>query len=730
MIYAGDQWIQLPTKDLYDTQMMAIAINAAKDMYEKGQQEMKDFKKEYGDFLTPITADQDWYNQNVTGKVRDVVNALYAQGIDPLRNAQGRAIIAQTINNMPVGEIAKKRVRAKNAEEYYKNMAALRLNDKYNEDFSIFLEEDPNQWAPDSVGVTSPTVFKTLKDATNDWYNNRTPRDLTPEEKKALGLDPRYKYTGYFDSDLMNVAKGNTPGWQGTPISNYYRHLAEEKLKDSGIAKPTAEQIEAVLQRDIANAQQEWLVGPTQGKADEFEVLKQQLSNSLATQRQGKALDYYYKMLEDGADIDGDGVLSKEERSNYARMKAAMNLGKLGGYAYDPSTGNMVSPDGQSIEFTDYRQMTSTLNRNRRIQENMGSYIQQMIDSEQAHIDLYNKYLKENRTGYKETGNTVTQSVRVPGMMGYTPVIQTEYTPKQKTSKHTEAEMKRLRTLAREAQQKIGIYKTYLNSDGSVNYDKLTSAGYLDQNGAPTEYFTRELNKLNKISQSLPEDQRRKRADDTYMLYAGDVPSPGTEAHNRLVSDFAGTNKVKVPGLPNEMRKVNLNHYTLSAVRRGDITGANVYDKNSDVKRAQQWLRTNKVEAYVDDESVNDAFVPNASGTRMNNDLFGEALVDKKYIDRMCADLNIKSKEAKDRLLESLGIVAYEKQTTVPETTNDIDYKWVTYYSIPITKIYDSGVIQGDRNVEFRKARHGQANATAAERNSYAAGMQSTLTTR
>jgi hypothetical protein len=114
----------------------------------------------------------------------------------------------------------------------------------------------------------------------------------------------------------------------------------------------------------------------------------------------------------------------------------------------------------------------------------------------------------------------------------------------------------------------------------------------------------------------------------------------------------------------------------------------------------------------------------------MNNDLFGEAIVDKKYIDRMCADLNIKSKEAKDRLLESLGIVAYEKQTTVPETKNDIDYKWVTYYSIPITKIYDSGVIQGDRNVEFRKARHGQANATAAERNSYAAGMQSTLTTR
>ena len=47
MVYANDQWVQLPTKDLYDTQMMAIAINAAKDMYEKGQQEIKDFNKLY-----------------------------------------------------------------------------------------------------------------------------------------------------------------------------------------------------------------------------------------------------------------------------------------------------------------------------------------------------------------------------------------------------------------------------------------------------------------------------------------------------------------------------------------------------------------------------------------------------------------------------------------------------------------------------------------------------------
>jgi hypothetical protein len=33
---------------------MLASINAAKDMYEKGVQEMKDFNKTYGDFISPI----------------------------------------------------------------------------------------------------------------------------------------------------------------------------------------------------------------------------------------------------------------------------------------------------------------------------------------------------------------------------------------------------------------------------------------------------------------------------------------------------------------------------------------------------------------------------------------------------------------------------------------------------------------------------------------------------
>jgi len=38
---------------------------------------VKDFQKDYGDFISPIEQDMDWYNKNVTNKVEDTINSLY-----------------------------------------------------------------------------------------------------------------------------------------------------------------------------------------------------------------------------------------------------------------------------------------------------------------------------------------------------------------------------------------------------------------------------------------------------------------------------------------------------------------------------------------------------------------------------------------------------------------------------------------------------------------------------
>ena len=290
MVYAYDQWAQLPVRDLYDSQMMAMAINAAKDMYEKGYQEMKDFKKEYGDFMTPIAADQDWYNQNVTGKVRDAINALYAQGIDPLRNAQGRAMVSQIINNMDYGTIAKLKMSSENAREYLKNKAALEAQGKYSADLEErFLGYNLAGWDTTKNGAwnrVSPTQMKSLKELTEQLYNSRTARDLTEEDLKAAGIpyDSRYQYSGYLDSDILNTAKGFTPGWNDSVYSEYYRDLAKKQLQLQGVKDPTAAQIEATLQRNIADSNQEWLINPTK-KADEFALEDIRFKHNLALQR-------------------------------------------------------------------------------------------------------------------------------------------------------------------------------------------------------------------------------------------------------------------------------------------------------------------------------------------------------------------------------------------------------------------------------------------------------------
>lgn len=54
MTFGQDQVVVSPLKDLYDTNIMQMAIAAAKDMYDKNYADMKEFAKTYGDFVSPI----------------------------------------------------------------------------------------------------------------------------------------------------------------------------------------------------------------------------------------------------------------------------------------------------------------------------------------------------------------------------------------------------------------------------------------------------------------------------------------------------------------------------------------------------------------------------------------------------------------------------------------------------------------------------------------------------
>lgn len=218
MIYQYDQALQLPTVDLYDTQLMAMALNAAKDMYEKGEQQIKDFQKAYGDFLTPITADQNWWNQNVTGKVRDAINAMYARGGDPLRNAQDRAELSMLINNMPYGDMAKLRTSAENANEYLKERSKLEAAGLYNPTLEKYAGPGLDTFSTIDSGNAwdrmSPVPYQNMSDFSKSYFDNIQPfqrsatKNGVPYSISEINMDDLHRIADAHFNDLVQTPQG------------------------------------------------------------------------------------------------------------------------------------------------------------------------------------------------------------------------------------------------------------------------------------------------------------------------------------------------------------------------------------------------------------------------------------------------------------------------------------------------------------------------------------------
>ena len=281
MIYAYDQYAQMPVRDLYDSAIMQMAIGAAKDMYDTRRKDFKEFKEKYADFYSPFQKDMRRYGE-MMDYVKSKVDDAYAKGIDILRSPEGRVILDRITNSIDPAEYNMMRHNAKVGEAYQIALAKLRSEGKFSQDmedyrlrslgipsfdeFSTYGKNGLNAW-----GEYSPVQYKGLQELTEDWYDKRTPYQLSADKaKEVLGksYDPRYKYTGFLDEDLMKIAGDKTPGWQGSFYSDYYRDLARKQLAAEGKDYTDKNKVEERLQRNIANSQQKWLVNPTGSISD------------------------------------------------------------------------------------------------------------------------------------------------------------------------------------------------------------------------------------------------------------------------------------------------------------------------------------------------------------------------------------------------------------------------------------------------------------------------------
>lgn len=298
MIYSKDQWIQLPTKDLYDSQIMLASINAARDMYEKGLQETKEFNKLYGDFTSPIARDVDYWYDNTLKPVRDAINYMYDKGIDPTRSAEGRALIQKLINQAPVAKLNQIRQSAKIADEYVKNRGTMQANGLYDPGFEQFALRDQygrpvdlSTWSTIDDGTwerTAPYKYESLYDYTSPMFKDLKPHELTKAEVQSFGVkyDPRYQYQGISKGDLERITGERIPGVQNETLYKYYRDRAADVVRKQYIAASknpaeiTQDEIDRQFVQDVIQANSARIMEPTKS-ADQFAVMAQGQANDM-----------------------------------------------------------------------------------------------------------------------------------------------------------------------------------------------------------------------------------------------------------------------------------------------------------------------------------------------------------------------------------------------------------------------------------------------------------------
>lgn len=298
MIYSKDQWIQLPTKDLYDSQIMLASINAARDMYEKGLQETKEFNKLYGDFTSPIARDVDYWYDNTLKPVRDAINYMYDKGIDPTRSAEGRALIQKLINQAPVAKLNQIRQSAKIADEYVKNRGTMQANGLYDPGFEQFALRDQygrpvdlSTWSTIDDGTwerTAPYKYESLYDYTSPMFKDLKPHELTKAEVQSFGVkyDPRYLYQGISKGDLERITGERIPGIQNETLYKYYRDRAADVVRKQYIAagknpaEITQDEIDRQFVQDVIQANSARIMEPTKS-ADQFAVMAQGQANDM-----------------------------------------------------------------------------------------------------------------------------------------------------------------------------------------------------------------------------------------------------------------------------------------------------------------------------------------------------------------------------------------------------------------------------------------------------------------
>lgn len=258
MIYGQDEPMLFPVADLYDSAMMQMYINAAREQYNQNREDMKEFRKLYGDFTSPFAEDIAWVDQQTRGRINDALNYMQANGIDPLRSAEGRALIQQIINNTDTAGINLRKQAAANKILWDKSIADLKAKNLYNKDFVDwdFAQRHgvtPDKWSTEKNGLWTDTSADPYQD-----LNQYTGHIFDKMEDDYMETKDGYDYFGVNRDRRMGALTPQVQDLLSTQLGKYHY---EQAAKDAAYIlgrTPTEQEVLDQFKSNVLDATKEY----------------------------------------------------------------------------------------------------------------------------------------------------------------------------------------------------------------------------------------------------------------------------------------------------------------------------------------------------------------------------------------------------------------------------------------------------------------------------------------
>ena len=649
--------------------------NAVYNAYQDAKQDMKDFAKEYGDFMSPIQKDMEWYDKNVTGRVRDVINNMYANGIDPLRSAEGRAAVAQLIYSMPTGDIAKVRQSAEAAKEYIKNRGILEAAGKWDSDFERFANNGQMLEDWDTIGGdrvwnrTSPAELKTLKELTEPWYNQRTAHTLDKAGVESFGIqyDPRYDYAGFTNKDLLDIASGQTPGWNGSIYADYYRNIAKRQLQAAGVDNPTQNQIEAMLQRNVAIANKEYLINPTRSvNALYLQDLKNRQARAIASLRGRRVQGDPNNAPTTFMDRLQDNMGKSFERKYFS----SENVGKtLNGIVdYWDKMAKSVEGKGKVIGQETYDAFEPGYNKSKVV--GMGPY------ARLAYEDSVKK--TKTRNVYDQSGNALFNKYNYEKNR-WVNFANGKYEP-SKYDKSEEAKLVRniLKKGRKATAEEMAFVQQYQQDDimGMVYKANSSSPGWSGQG--------------NQLRGTMATKDAKKRASAFWDTFSAEGLGP--IQNKTLHQTFIGSNNtLKDPDLPNGQYTVRFGSgYHYAPVRQLNISGSARFKHNDIHSRFDRFLN-GQYGVSMNENDVKAAGIPHVGRVGRQLDILSHPSISKEQLESFRSSLkDSKYKNMSiDDVARELGLRAVNQKITYRGKDEEL-HSTDTYYEVPVIRTVEN----------------------------------------